>query len=343
MTELRWPDVLGRLTRSEDLPDDLSSAAMRAIMQGEASPAQVAGFVIGLRTKGETDAEIASLVQTMRSFATPVHVDEPVVDTCGTGGDGAGTFNISTLAALVAAGAGAKVAKHGNRAASGRCGTADLLEHWGVAIDLDADGVAACIEQVGIGFCFAPSFHPSMRHAMPARRELGVPTVFNFLGPLTNPAGAAHQTVGVSDPVMAPKVAGVLARLGTAHALVFHGDQGLDELSTTGPSQVWEVTDGTVRQWTLDPAELGFAPATLGDLAGGDLDRNRAIADEVLDGRPGAKRDIVVLGAAAALVAADLEFAWPDAVERASAAIEDGSAAQVLQRWVATSKKLAAT
>lgn len=340
---LRWPDVLGRILAGEDLDEDTAAAAMGAVMEGDATAAQVAGFVTALRMKGETAEEIAGLVQAMRAVALPVPLrapqpGNPLVDTCGTGGDRAGTFNVSTLAALVAAGAGARVAKHGNRAASGRCGSADLLEAWGIVIDLPPEGVAACIDQVGIGFCFAPTFHPAMRHAMPARRELGVPTVFNFLGPLTNPAGAAHQTIGVSDATMAPRMAEVLARLGTAHALVFHGTDGLDELTTTGPSTVWEVSGPDVREWRLDPAELGLQAATIGDLRGGDVERNRQIAEDVLAGKPGAPRDIVLLGAAAALVAADRVTSWKQGLAAAARAIDGGSAAGVLERWIAVSR-----
>lgn len=342
MSRTSWPDVLTRLVRGEDLDGATTAAVMEQIMAGEATPAQVAGFLMALRAKGETAAEITGLVRGMRSFALRVDVAEPVVDTCGTGGDRAGTFNVSTVAALVTAGAGATVAKHGNRAASGRCGSADLLEAWGVAIDLPPDAVAECIRRVGIGFCFAPTFHPAMRHAMTSRRELGVPTVFNFLGPLTNPAGALHQTIGVSDPVMAPRMAEVLARLGTRHALVFHGADGLDELTTTGPSTVWEVRDGGVTEWTFDPADLGVARATLADLRGGDIEENRRIADAVLAGQPGPARDIVLLGAAAALLAADRADGWEAAIAAAGDAIDSGAAAEVLRRWVATSTQLAA-
>jgi anthranilate phosphoribosyltransferase len=336
-----WPDVLGRLVRGEDLPDEVAAAAMAGIMSGEATPAQVAGFVIGLRAKGETAEEIAGLVRTMRAFAQRVVVDGPSVDTCGTGGDRAGTFNVSTVSALVVAGAGLKVAKHGNRAASGKCGSADLLEAWGVVIDLPPAAVETCIAEVGIGFCFAPTFHPAMRFAMPARRELGVPTVFNFLGPLTNPAGAAHQTIGVSDASMAPRMAEVLATLGSRHALVFHGDDGLDELTTTGPSRIWEVRDGGVTEWRFDPADHGIARADIADLVGGDVDVNRGIAESILAGEPGAPRDIVVLGAAAALVAADAVDGFDEGLARAAESIDSGAAADVLQRWIATSQRLA--
>lgn len=334
------PDVLTRLIRGEDLSDADTAAVMTMIMEGDASPAQVAGFLVALRAKGETAEEIAGLARVMREYAVPLQVGRPTVDTCGTGGDRAGTFNVSTMSALVAAAAGATVAKHGNRAASGRCGSADLLEAWGVVIDLPSQGVQRCIDEVGIGFCFAPTFHPSFRHAMTARRELGVPTVFNFLGPLTNPAFAAHQTVGVSDPRMAPKMAGVLARLGSRHALVFHGEDGLDELTTTGPSQMWEVRDGEVVESTFDPSALGIAPATVAALKGGDVDDNRRIAESVLAGDKGAPRDIVVLGAAAALYAADLVDDWDAGLHRASEAIDSRDAESLLQRWVATSRSL---
>ena len=333
-----WPEVLNRLLRREDLDDTTTAALMRRIMEGEASPVQIAGLLMGLRMKGETADEIAGLVRTMRSYALKVDPGGPVLDTCGTGGDRAGTFNVSTVAALVAAGAGARVAKHGNRAASGRCGSADLPEAWGVAIDLDPRGVAECITEAGIGFCFAPTFHPAMRHAMPARRELGVPAVFNFLGPLTNPAGAGHQTIGVSDPTVAPKMADVLARLGTKHALVFHGEDGLDELTTTGPSTVWEVRDGEVSVSRFDPADYGVPRAKLTDLRGGDVDESRRVADEVLAGTPGPPRDIVLLSAAAALIAADLVASWEDGLHAAATSVDSGAAAKVLERWIDVSQ-----
>jgi len=328
------------LLRGEDLDDTATAAVMEQIMAGEATSAQVAGFLMALRAKGETAAEIAGLVRGMRGFALAVEVSGDVVDTCGTGGDRAGTFNVSTVAAIVAAGAGATVAKHGNRAASGRCGSADLLEDFGIVIDLPPAAVSRCIDQVGIGFCFAPTFHPAMRHAMITRRELGVPTVFNFLGPLTNPAGAQHQTIGVSDPAMAPRMAQVLARLGTRHALVFHGADGLDELTTTGPSTVWEVRGDQVEQSTLNPDGLGLAPATVADLRGGDVSDNRRIAEAVLAGEPGPPRDIVLLGAAAALVAANRVDGFPAGLTAAAKAIDSGEAAQVLQRWVQVSQNL---
>ncbi|HEX2196094.1 MAG TPA: anthranilate phosphoribosyltransferase, partial [Actinomycetota bacterium] len=258
MNEFSWPHVISRLLGGGSLSEEEAGACMEEIMEGAATPAQIAGFVVALRAKGETIDEVAGLVRTMRRFAQKVDVGGDVLDTCGTGGDRSGTFNVSTAAALVCAGAGVKVAKHGNRAASSRCGSADVLEALGVKIDLDPDGVAACIARAGIGFCFAPVFHPAMRHAGAPRRELGVPTIFNFLGPLTNPAGATRQALGVSDPRMVEKMVHTLGRHGSKHVLAFHGDQGLDELATSGPSQVYELVDGDVRRWSIDPQELGL-------------------------------------------------------------------------------------
>lgn len=334
------PDITDRLLRGTDLSASDAEAAMTAIMEGSTSAVQIAGFLVALRAKGETAAEIAGLVRTMRRFAIAVPVDGPTVDTCGTGGDRSGTFNISTVAAVVAAAAGARVAKHGNRAASGRCGSADLLEAWGVAISLPPAAVARCIDEVGIGFCFAQAYHPAMRHVMPARRELGVRTVFNFMGPLSNPAGAAHQTIGVSDPVMAERMARVLAELDTVHALVFHGHDGLDELTTTGPSRIWEVREGAVEAYDFDPADLGIAHAAASDLVGGDVGTNRAMADAVLDGTPGPTRDVVVLGAAAALYAADVVDELGAGIPPAAGAIDTGAARGLLDRWVALSQEL---
>lgn len=338
---LDWAGLLSGLLRGESLDDATARAAMDEIMRGDVPPVRVAGLLVALRAKGEEPEEIAGLVAAMRAHALPVTVETGAVDTAGTGGDRSGTFNVSTVAAVVTAGAGATVVKHGNRAASGRCGSADLLEDWGVVIDLPPVGVERCLERAGIGFCFAPVFHPAMRHVMPARRELGVPTVFNFLGPLSNPAGVRHQTVGVSDPAMAPRMAEVLARLGAAHALVFTGADGLDELTTTGPSAVWEVRHGTVSPWEFDPAELGLRTASLAELQGGSVEDNRRIADEILGGVRNAPRDIVGLGAAAALYAADRVESMAEGLEAAFAAIDDGSAASALERLVAESREAA--
>jgi anthranilate phosphoribosyltransferase len=330
---------LARILVREDLDEATAASAMTSIMSGDATPAQIAGFLVALRAKGETTDEIVGLARVMREFSLRVAVDGPVLDTCGTGGDRAGTVNISTMAAVVVAGAGARVAKHGNRAASSQCGSADLLESLGVAIDLDPAGVAVCIEEAGIGFCFAQVFHPAMKHAGPVRRDLAVPTVFNFLGPLTNPAGARYQTIGVSDAAMAPKMAEALARLGTVHAFVFRGDDGLDELTTTTTSSLWEI-GSTVTHRTFDPAEVGLATASPGDLAGGDTVRNRSIAEALLRGDPGPVRDAVCLNAAAALVAAKICERFVDGLAIARESIDSGAASAALARLVETSQKL---
>ncbi|MFP5298921.1 MAG: anthranilate phosphoribosyltransferase [Actinomycetota bacterium] len=337
MTAFSWPRVLSSLLEGKSLSEEDAAAAMTEIMDGIATPAQVAGFVVALRAKGETADEIAGLVRTMRAFSTKVDAGDDVLDTCGTGGDRAGTFNVSTAAAIVCAGAGVKVAKHGNRAASSKAGSADVLEALGVKIDLPPDGVRNCIEEVGIGFCFAPVFHPAMRHVGAPRRELGIATVFNFLGPLTNPAGARYQALGVSDPNMLDKMVDTLGRLGSKHVVAFRGDDGLDELSTTGPSRVLELTDGEVRDYIFDPASLGFAPATRADLAGGDATENAALLRSVLEGEKGPRRDIVVLNAAAGLVAAGRANDLAEGVDTAASAIDSGNAAGVLDRWAAFS------
>src|SRR5690348_763541 len=292
-----WPDLLAALVRGEHLSAADTAWAMRQIMSGEATPIQVAGFVITLRAKGETPDEVAGMAATMIEFANPVPDVGEALDIVGSGGDRAHTVNISTMAAIVAAAAGVPIAKHGNRAASSSCGAADLLEEFGVAIDLSGDGVAACIEKVGIGFCFAMAFHPALRHAGVPRRELGVPTVFNFLGPLTNPARPSAAAVGVADASMAPVMAGVLAKRGN-RALVFRGDDGLDELTTTTTSTVWVVNDGEVTMTTFDPAALGIAPAEPRALRGGAAAFNAEVARQLLAGKPGAVRDAVLLNAA---------------------------------------------
>ncbi|MGH9285667.1 MAG: anthranilate phosphoribosyltransferase, partial [Acidimicrobiales bacterium] len=287
-----WPAVLGRLLAKDHLSEAQAAAALSAILAGEASPAQVAAFMIGLRAKGETSEEMGALVRTMLRFAEPVPVDPGIelVDTCGTGGDRAGTVNISTMAALVVAGAGAKVCKHGNRAASSQAGSADVLEALGVAIDLGPQGVARCLAEAGMGFCFAIRFHPALRHAGPVRRELGVPTVFNFLGPLANPARPRRQVIGVSDPAMAETVAGVLEANGATRAMVVFGHDGLDELTTTTTSSVLELRDGEVHRFEVDAAALGIPVADRAQLRGGDAGANADLARCILDGERGAHR-----------------------------------------------------
>jgi anthranilate phosphoribosyltransferase len=342
MTELTWPTVLGRLLAGQALAEQEASWAMERIMSGETTPAQFGAFVAALRAKGETVEEIAGLVATMRRLALTVPVEGPVVDTCGTGGDRAGTVNASTMAAFVVAGAGGKVAKHGNRAASSASGSADVLEALGVRIDLGPEAVGTCIAEVGMGFCFAPIFHPSMRHAIAARRELGVPTVFNFLGPLTNPAGARHQALGVSDRAMAPKMAEVLLRTGSVHALVLRGSDGLDEITLSGPTEVWELRNGAVTESVIDPADLGIARAPREALKGGSPAENAEVALKVLDGAPGPCRDFVLMNAAAALVAADLAQSLAEGLAAARESMDSGRALDCLSRLRTLSNQLAA-
>ena len=332
-----WPRVLSLLAAHEALSVDESAEAMRQIMAGEATPGQIGAFLMALRTKGETVGEIEGLARTMLEFANPVIPPSPVVDVVGTGGDRSGTFNISTVSAIVVAGAGVPVAKHGNRAASSHCGSADVLEALGVRIDLDAAGVQRCLVEAGIAFLFAPVFHPAMGNAGPVRRELRVPTVFNFLGPLTNPARPFAQVVGVSDERMLPLMAQVLARRGT-RATLFRGLDGLDELTTTGPSRVLEVRDGEVEETAVDPSDLGLARARLEDLAGGDPAASAQIARRVLGGEPGPRRDVVLLNAGAALEVAGTAKDLPDGLRIAAESIDSGAAAAVLDRWVGVSQ-----
>jgi anthranilate phosphoribosyltransferase len=331
-----WPHVLSKIAAGTSLDRDEAAAAMRVVMSGEATPAQVGGLLMALRTKGESVEEIEGLADTMLGFASPVAPPVPVVDTCGTGGDRSGTFNISTVAALVVAGAGVPVAKHGNRAASSICGSADLLEALGVRIDLDATGVERCLAEAGIAFIFAPVFHPAMGHAGPVRRELRVPTVFNFLGPLTNPARPFAQVVGVSDERMLPLLAQVLARRGT-RARLFRALDGLDELTTTGPSLVFDVEDGELRESMLDPADLGLVPSEVGDLRGGDPEASAAIALAILRGERGPRRDVVLLNAAAALEVSGRASSLDEGLAMAATSIDSGEAVDVLVRWVSSS------
>ncbi len=333
--------LLSALLRGESLNADETAWAMEQVMAGEATPVQLAGFAVGLRAKGETAQELSGLVRVMLERCAPLDVPVRAVDTCGTGGDRAGTVNISTMAALVVAGAGVPVVKHGNRAASSSCGSADLLEELGVVVDLPAAGVLHSIDDAGIGFCFAPVFHPAMRHVAAARRELGVATVFNFLGPLANPARPAAQAVGVSELRMAPVMAGVLAERGIS-ALVFRGEDGLDELTTTAPSRIWAVSDGAVTESVVDAADLGITRVSLEDLRGADAPFNAAVARAVLAGEDGPVRDAVVLNAAAALVAydgvaGDVTQLLAAALPRAAESLDSGAAADVLKRWVAAS------
>jgi anthranilate phosphoribosyltransferase len=332
-----WPHALSKVAAREGLTSDEAAEAMRQVMAGEATQGQLGGLLMALRTKGETVDEVEGLARTMLEFASAVRPAVPVVDTCGTGGDRGGTFNISTIAAIVVAGAGVPVAKHGNRAASSHCGSADLLEALGVRIDLGADRVERCLDEAGIAFMFAPVFHPAMGHAAPVRRELRVPTVFNFLGPLTNPARPFAQVVGVSDARMLPLMAEVLARRGV-RAKLFRGSDGLDELTTTGSSTLLEVVEGEVRQTVFDPAEVGLSLASPEDLRGGDVEASAAIARSVLAADPGPRRDVVVLNAAAALEVAGAAGSLAEGVAVAARSIETGAAAATLERWVAVSR-----
>jgi anthranilate phosphoribosyltransferase len=337
--------LLATLMAYRDLGADDTAWAMDEIMAGEATPAQLAAFAVLLRAKGETAEELSGLVRAMLGRAKRVRIQGRAVDLVGTGGDGAHTVNITTMAALVVAGSGRRLVKHGNRSASSLCGSADVLERLGVAIDLDAEGVARTVAEVGIGFCFAPVFHPGMRHAGPPRREIGVPTAFNVLGPLTNPARPAAAAIGCADLRMAPVMARVFADRGDT-ALVFRGNDGLDELTTITTSQVWLVSDGSVRPDVLDPSEFAGQPAEHDSLRGGDADFNAEVVRRVLGGEAGPVRDAVLLNAAAAIAAFDgvlpsataaVGYGWPIAVE----AIDSGAAGTKLADWVACSQRAA--
>jgi len=335
-----WPALLSRLSAGEPLSVEDAAEAIRAIMRQAASPVQVAAFLLALRTKGETVDEMEGFATAALEFAPVVKTPGPVIDTCGTGGDRAGTFNISTVSAIVAAGAGALVAKHGNRAVTSGCGSADLLEGLGVKIDLGAEGVERCLDEVGIGFMFAPVFHPAMAYAAGIRRELRVPTAFNFLGPLTNPARPAGQVVGVSDARMLPVLANVFARRGVC-AKVFQGLDGLDELSTVMPSVVYEVREHEVRKHTLDPEELELTHARSSDLCGGDAAANCDIVRDVLSGAKGPCRDVVLLNAGSALEVAGKAAGITEGIALAAESIDGGAASRILERWIEVSNRAA--
>lgn len=345
---LTWPDLLTGLVGGSDLARDEASWAMNEILAGAATPVQIAGFMVALQAKGATADELTGLVGAMLDNARPIDLPtREAVDIVGTGGDRANTVNVSTMAAMVAAAAGAKVVKHGNRAASSKCGTADCLEALGVVLDLDPAVQPQVFEQTGIVFLFASHYHPSLRHAAVPRRELGIRTTFNYLGPLANPARPAAQAIGVADPVTARLVADVLAGRGN-RGLVFHGGDGLDELTTTTTSDVWVIRDGRVVETTLDPAVLGIAPASKESLVGGGPDVNAQVVRETFAGRVGPVRDIVVLNAAAALVAFDgpdldapLADQLREPLERAARAIDSGAASELLQRWVNVTRSVA--
>jgi anthranilate phosphoribosyltransferase len=361
-----WPALIRALIGRQALTAEQTAWAMNEIMEGAATPAQIAGFGVALRAKGETAAEMSGLAASMLAHATPISIPGPVTDLVGSGGDGAQTVNISTTATIVAAAAGVPMVKHGNRAASSASGAADVLEALGVVIDLPAAATEALFAETGVAFLFAALYHPSLRHAGPVRSQLGVPTAFNYLGPLTNPARPSSLAVGVADPLMGPVLAAVYAERGVP-ALVFHGG-GLDELTTTGPSTVWVAADGTVSETSLDPAVLGLPRSSLADLRGGDPAHNAAVVRALLSGATGPVRDIVLLNAAAAIAVADglepvtkartasgdpsssasseatrdaLARALSEGLSRAAAAVDSGAAAALLARWADASHRLA--
>lgn len=339
-----WPVILGTLMEGGQLTRDQARTTMAEILDGAASPAQIAAFVVALRMKGETVEELVGMVDAMLAASTRVDVDTsgPMVDIVGTGGDRAHTINVSTISALVVAGAGGQVCKHGGQAASSACGSADLLEALGVAIGLGPVGVARCVEEARIGFCFAPRFHPAMRHAGPSRRDLGIPTAFNILGPLSNPGRVKRYLIGVADERMAEKMAGVLQANGAVRALIVHGGDGLDELTTTGPSTVVELHDGHLTTWQVDPEQLGLPRADREDLVGGDAHINADLARRVLAGEHGPHRDIITLNAGAALLAAGLVDDLPTGMESARHAIDGGGAVAALNKLVEVSQREAA-
>ncbi|MCK5929270.1 anthranilate phosphoribosyltransferase [uncultured Nocardioides sp.] len=338
-----WPEVLGDLVAGRDLTAGQTSWAMAELLEGNATPAQVAGFAVALRAKGETSEELTGLVAAMYERATPISVPGRLLDVVGTGGDRSMSVNISTMSAIVAAGAGSTVVKHGNRSASSQSGSADVLEALGIRLDLPADRVAEVASEAGITFCFAATFHPAMRHAAVARRELGIATAFNLLGPLSNPARPAAQAIGCADARMAPVMAGVYAARGV-DAWVFRGDDGLDELTTTTTSSVWVVHDGQVHEDRVDPASLGLAPATTEDLRGGDAAHNAEVVRRLLAGDRGPVRDAVVLNAGAALAVHDepgapVQESLERGMAKAAGAIDSGAAGALLERWVAATAR----
>lgn len=329
------------ITEGHDLSREAMITVMRGIMTGQATPAQIGGFLIGMRMKGETVDELVAAATVMRELATPVDVSsEYLVDTCGTGGDGAHTFNISTASAIVAAAAGAKVAKHGNRSVSSRCGSADVLEAAGVNLDLGPDQVARCVRELGVGFLFAPRHHSAMKHAIGPRKELGVRTLFNLLGPLTNPAGAPNQVVGVFSEQWLEPLAQVLQRLGSNHVLVVHADDGLDEISIGAPTQVAELKDGRIDRYRIAPADFGLTAGATDALVVQTAEQSLALIDQVFTGQPGPARDIVVLNAGAAVYAAGLSETLAAGVKRAAEVIDAGLAREKFAALIEFSRQV---
>ena len=334
-------EAIQMLVSGNSLSTEEAARVMEEIMEGQATPAQVGAFVTALRLKGETVDEIIGLAKTIRSKAIPVKVSGPVVDTAGTGGDGLCTFNISTAAAFVAAGAGLKVAKHGGRAASSQCGSADVFEALGIRIDLGAEQVRKCLEEVGIGFMFAPVFHPAFKYVAGPRREIGIRTVFNILGPLTNPAGAKAQVLGVAEESLVQKMALALQGLGCHHALVFHGEDGLDEITISGKTHIYEVKDDHIEDYYVSPEDVGITRAGLDSLKGGTVDENTARLRSVLSGASGPQRDVVLLNAAAVLVVGDKVENLQQGIALAREALDSGQALAKLEHLASLSQRLA--
>jgi anthranilate phosphoribosyltransferase len=332
-------EAIETVVNGRSLTFEQATSVMDEIMIGEATPAQVAAFITALRIKGETVDEIAGLAKVMQARATPVEVTPPVVDTCGTGGDGSSSFNISTTAAFIVAGAGLKVAKHGNRAMSSHCGSADVLETLGVRIELGAEAVSQCLEEIGIGFMFAPIFHPAMKYAAAPRREIGIRTVFNILGPLTNPAGAKFQVIGVPSRELGEKIASVLQRLGTEHSLVVHGTDGMDEISISGKSLIWDIDQHRVSPpLEVSPEDLGFMKASVTQIRGGTARQNARILRGILSGEVGVRRNIVIMNAGAALVAGNKASDLKEGICIAEKTIDSGKALGKLDELIKLSQ-----
>jgi anthranilate phosphoribosyltransferase len=332
-------EAIENVVHGRSLTFEQATSVMDEIMIGEATPAQIAAFITALRIKGETVDEIAGLATVMQARATPVEVTPPVIDTCGTGGDGSSSFNISTTAAFVVAGAGLKVAKHGNRAMSSHCGSADVLETLGVRIELRAEAISQCLETIGIGFMFAPSFHPAMKYAAAPRREIGIRTVFNILGPLTNPAGAKFQVIGVPSRELGEKIASVLHRLGTEHSLVVHGTDGMDEISISGKSLIWDINQYRVSPpYEISPEDLGFMKASVTQIRGGTARQNARILRGILSGEVGVRRNIVIMNAGAALVAGNKASDLKEGICIAEKTIDSGKALGKLDELIKLSQ-----
>ncbi|MFC1988543.1 anthranilate phosphoribosyltransferase [Chloroflexota bacterium] len=333
-------EAIQQLVEGKSLSAEEAAQVMDEIMEGQVTPAQFGAFVTSLRLKGETAEEISGLARIMRAKAVPVKVAGPVIDIVGTGGDGQGTFNISTVCLFIVAGAGLRVAKHGNRAASGKAGSADVLEALGVKLELTAGQVERCINEVGIGFMFAPSFHPAMKYAGPPRRDIGIRTVFNILGPLTNPAGARNYLLGVADDALTEKMATVLNNLGCDHALVVHGEDGMDEMSITGKTQVYEVKKGIIENYTVSPDDFGLPEAGLDKLQGGTAEENAALLRSILSGAKGPQRDVVLMNSAAALVAGDKAAVFQQGMDLAQESLDSGQALAKLEQLIRLTESL---